>query len=485
MIADLKPYSAMKDSGVEWLGEVPEHWGVSQLGRIGRFSKGNGGTKEDEVAVGVPCVRYGDLYTQHQFFVRKSRMCVTEEKVSEYTPILHGDILFAGSGETIEEIGKSAVNLISGPACCGGDVILFRPSIDVDAKFLGYATDCPQAAYQKSCMGRGITVMHIYGAELKYMFVVLPPLSEQAAIVRYLDHMGRRVRRIVRAKQKLIGLLEEQKQAVVHVAVTRGLDPDVPLKDSGVEWLGEVPGHWGVVKIRYFARVGNGSTPSRSRTDYWNSGHHAWLNSSVANQERVDEADQFVTDVALKECHLPGLVPGDVLIAITGQGKTRGRSTVLAIDATINQHLSYVHLRNDRMLPEFLQLVFTGAYAHLRSISDDSGSTKGALTCADIRHFKVPLPPLAEQNHILDLVRQEKEASATTIVTTRREIELLHEYHSRLVSDVVTGKLDVRKVAAKLPEEFDEDAILDDADGLLDDVDPANNFDTVPEEAES
>ncbi len=176
MTANLKPYPTMKDSGVNWFGEVPEHWGVVQLGRIGRFSKGNGGTKEDEVPDGVPCVRYGDIYTQHRFFVRKSRACVTEEKAINYTPIQYGDVLFAGSGETIDEIGKSAVNLISVPACCGGDVILFRPSIQVDARFFGYATDCPQATHQKSCMGRGITVMHIYGGELKYMFIGLPPL---------------------------------------------------------------------------------------------------------------------------------------------------------------------------------------------------------------------------------------------------------------------------------------------------------------------
>ncbi len=110
MIADLKTYPEMKDSGVEWLGEVPEHWEVRQLGRIGQFSKGNGGTKEDEVADGVPCVRYGDLYTQHRYFVINSRACVNEEKVADYTPILHGDVLFAVSSETIEEIGKSAVS---------------------------------------------------------------------------------------------------------------------------------------------------------------------------------------------------------------------------------------------------------------------------------------------------------------------------------------------------------------------------------------
>ena len=121
MAAELKPYPAYKDSGVEWLGAVPAHWEIRRLGRFGRLFKGGGGTKEDELESGVPCVRYGDLYTQHQFFITATRACVAPELANTvYTPIRYGDMLFAGSGETIAEIGKSAVNLIRGPACCGG-----------------------------------------------------------------------------------------------------------------------------------------------------------------------------------------------------------------------------------------------------------------------------------------------------------------------------------------------------------------------------
>ena len=105
-------------------------------------------------------------------------------------------------------------------------------------------------------MGRGITIMHIYSSQLKYLWVALPPLLEQAAVVRYLDHVDRRVRRLVRAKRKLIALLTEQKQAIIHRAVTRGLDPNVPLKDSGVEWLGQVPEHWKVRQLRNLVAPG-------------------------------------------------------------------------------------------------------------------------------------------------------------------------------------------------------------------------------------
>ena len=161
---ELNPYPAYRNSGVEWLGDVPAHWEVASLGRVGRFFKGNGGTKADETEEGVPCVRYGDLYTCHDFHIASSRACVAPDvAATTYTPIQFGDVLFAGSGETIDEIGKSAANLMVDPARCGGDVIVFRPRVRADARFLGYATDCQPAARQKAQMGRGFTVIHIMG----------------------------------------------------------------------------------------------------------------------------------------------------------------------------------------------------------------------------------------------------------------------------------------------------------------------------------
>ena len=141
MIQGLKPYPAYKDSGVAWLGQVPEHWQASALGRMGRFFKGNGASKADEVSSGVPCVRYGDLYTRHEFFIRKTRSFVTTERSAHYTQLRYGDVLFAASGEIIDDIGRSAVNLIEGNACCGGDVVLFRTTREVMPKFLGYACE--------------------------------------------------------------------------------------------------------------------------------------------------------------------------------------------------------------------------------------------------------------------------------------------------------------------------------------------------------
>ena len=220
----LDPNVPLKPSGVEWLGDVPEHWEPIQLGRIGRFSKGGGGTKEDEVDAGFPCIRYGDIYMNHKYHIERSRSYISPERSSDYTPMRYGDILFAGSGETIEEIGKSAVNLLDEEAYCGGDVILFRPGIDMNARFMGYAADCFRGAYQKSCMGRGITIMHIYSSQLKYMCLVLPPLSEQTAIVDYLDRTTAGIDASIARARRQIGLVQEYRTRLIADVVTGKLD---------------------------------------------------------------------------------------------------------------------------------------------------------------------------------------------------------------------------------------------------------------------
>ncbi|MGP1679951.1 MAG: restriction endonuclease subunit S, partial [Burkholderiales bacterium] len=250
-------------------------------------------------------------------------------------------------------------------------------------------------------------------------------------------------------------------------------------------WLGEVPEHWEVWQIGHFSRVGNGSTPSRGNAAYWSGGHYPWLNSAYANQESVTQADQFVTDTALRECHLPIVPPASVLVAITGQGKTRGKAAVLRIEATINQHIAYITPREQIASADYVRLALHGAYAQLRSISDDSGSTKGALTCADINHFRLALPSLSEQAAILASVEVETRTCSAAIDRAQSEISLLREYRARLIADVVTGKLDVRAAAANLPVETDEPEAADGSEALTAGEEDAavGNIDTLSEEA--
>ena len=361
---------------------------------------------------------------------------------------------------------------------------------NADAVFVAHLLDeAPYVKEQIQSAGKGSIMHGLNSAIVKDLLLALPPIPEQAAIVRYLDHADRRIQRYIRAKQKLITLLEEQKQALIHQAVTGQIDvrtgqPYPAYKPSAVRWLGNIPEHWEVWQIGHLGRVGNGSTPSRSNMGYWDGGTYPWLNSSSVNHSPIMQADQFVTDLALRECHLPQIQPGSVLVAITGQGKTRGTSAVLDTEATINQHVACVTTRNDVIGAEYLHLALLAAYRELRAISDDSGSTKGALTCWDISHFRVPLPPRAEQAEIVLATRQATKTLESASGKAAQEVMLAREYRIRLIADVVTGKLDVREAASRLQDEVEEPEPLDETDALTEvEEEPTDDRDDATEEA--
>ena len=220
----IDPTVKMKDSGVEWIGEVPVHWDTVKIARLGSLAKANGGSKQDNVDSGVPCIRYGDLYTTHEYFIRGSRSYIGPDKLGDYTPIRYGDALFAASGETFEDIGRSAVNLLREEACCGGDVIVLRPATNLDLLFLGYALGSMSSKAQKALMGKGYTVVHIYADQLRELIVALPAATEQEAIGTALNRETIRIDALIAKTQRSIDLLKERRAAFITAAVTGQID---------------------------------------------------------------------------------------------------------------------------------------------------------------------------------------------------------------------------------------------------------------------
>jgi type I restriction enzyme S subunit len=448
MIEGLKPYADNQESGERWIGEIPASWQLRRAKFLFREIDERSKTGKEEL-----------LSVSHKTGVtprsQKSVTMFLAESNVGHKICRPQDLVINTLWAWMAALGVSRHTGIVSPAY--GVYRLLDPE-----KFLPRFADLllrtPMYAgeYQRRSTGVNSSRLRLYAEYFFRIPILLPSPDEQAAIVRFLDHANRKIDGFIRAKRKLIGLLNEQKQAIIHRAVTRGLDPNTKLKPTGIPWLGEIPAHWEMWRISRFARVGNGSTPSRGRPTYWNGGTYPWLNSSQVNRGFIDSADQFVTESALRECHLPKVPAGSVLVAITGQGKTRGLSAVLGIEATINQHIAFITPRSPVCSPDFIHLALTAAYLQLRASSDDAGSTKGAITCEDLKHFKLPVPPRPEQEAILCEVRDETSAVTTAIARTEREIALMQEYRTRLTADIVTGKLDVREAAAKLPEEAEE-----------------------------
>ena len=479
IIYPFESYPAYKPFGVKWLGEVPEHWQVRKLRRTLRAVAARNRSDLPLLSVvrekGVMLRDVSNKDENHNFI---------PDDLTNYKVVQHGQFAMNKMKAWQGSYGVSKFDGIVSPAYFVFDL----DSVDGNYFHTAIRSKAYVPYFTQASDGVRIGQWDLSLARMREIPFLVPPLSEQTAIVRFLDHADRRIRRYIRAKQKLITLLEEQKQAIIHQAVTGQVDvrtgkPYPTYKPSGVEWLGDVPAHWETWQIGHLGQVGNGSTPSRSNMGYWDGGTYPWLNSSSVNHSPITQADQFVTDLALRECHLPQVQPGSVLVAITGQGKTRGMSAVLDTEATINQHVAYVTPRNDVIGAEYLQLALSAAYRELRAISDDSGSTKGALTCWDISHFRVPLPPSVEQAEIILVTRQATRTLESASVKAAQEVMLAREYRSRLIADVVTGKLDVREVA-RLPKEVEAPEPLDETDALIDgDEETADDLDTTPEEA--
>jgi type I restriction enzyme S subunit len=318
-------------------------------------------------------------------------------------------------------------------------------------------------------MGRGFTVVHIYGAQLKRLALAVPPLSEQAAIVRFLGHADRRIRRYIRAKQKLIKLLEEQKQTIIHRAVTRGLDPNVRLKPSGVEWLGDVPEHWEVSRVKNEVvcldrrRVPLSATERGSMTlrryDYYGA-------SGV-----IDKVDEYLFDDDLLLLAEDGanLVLRNLPLVIIARGKF-----------WVNNHAHI--LKPVRGNLEYLGAVLEG----LNYKPWISGAAQPKLTQDRLMGIAIAVAPVREQDQIIKAIREDTSALRDTIGRYQQEVELLREYRTRLIADVVTGKLDVREVAARLPDGVEEPEPLDELDTEEDAADvSADDLDEVSEEIEA
>jgi type I restriction enzyme, S subunit len=470
-------YADMKECGDPSSTQIPSHWHIAPLSAIARQKSIIGLADRELLSVYLDkgVVRFAE--------VEEKRTNVTSEDLSKYQAVDPGDFVLNNQQAWRGSVGVSSLSGIVSPAYI---VLSLSPRIDAGYANLLFRARFMVDQYLVCSRGVGTIQRNLYWPSLKRAATLLPPLCEQRAIVRFLDHAERKIRKYIRAKQGLIKVLEEQKQAIIHRAVTRGIDPNVRLKPSGVEWLGDVPEHWDIWQIGHFCAVGNGSTPSRSNSVYWSGGTYPWLNSSSVHAGTISSASQFVTAKALQECHLPRVPSGSVLVAITGQGKTRGTAAVLAVEATINQHIAFISPRqgNSIAMVEFLRMCLVGAYRELRRISDDSGSTKGALTCEDLRHFRIAIPKQEEQLGIVRYLESSNHGCEAAIRHAIREIGMLVEYRNRLIADAVTGKIDVRQSAVLITDEVEEslpedvaepmdveDVVLDEVDALIEEAD--------------
>lgn len=328
------------------------------------------------------------------------------------------------------------VNIATEECCIGRGITALRSGPKAYNEFLFYLL-----LHHKpdlDALGSGAIFKAINRQTLESFGIGLPPLPEQRAIAAVLA----KIQKAVEVQEKIIGKLKELKAATMAKLFRAGLRGE-PLKQTEI---GKILESWKVIQLGQIAQIGNGSTPKRDKPGYWENGNVPWLTSAKVHESVIEYADEFVTEMARAECHLPLVRKHSIVVAITGQGKTLGNAALVTFDTCVSQHLAYIQFETDEILPEFMLFFLQGRYRDFRQVSQSGGSTRGALTCGFLKSYWVPIPPLEEQVQIARILA----SLGTRLKGEESRCQTLKSLFSSMLHLLMTGQ--VRVTPAILPK---------------------------------
>jgi type I restriction enzyme, S subunit len=483
VIDGLRSYPAYRKRRVPGLDVLPEAWHATTLRRrlrpydgikIGPF--GSQLKLEGMAATGYKV--YGQANVIAADFERGNKhIDVSKFRELQSCEVRPGDLLITMMGTS----GRCARVPEGAPAgIMDSHLLRLRPDADIDPDFLALVLD--RAVYLKDQIrvaGKGSIMEGLNSSMVKDLVLALPSMPEQAAIVHFVEHADRRIRRYIAAKRKLIALLDEQKQATINRAVTRGLDPSVRLRPSGVDWLGEVPTHWEVARLKL--RVVFQEGPGIMAADFRDRGVPLLRISCLSGDTAtLDGCNYLDPDMVARRWQHFAVRPGDYLLSASGSLGSVSRATETVAGAIpYTGILRFWPRDKDNTDVEYLRYFMASKLfdAQVRFMKAGVGIEHFGPT--HLKRMLVVLPPLTEQREVVaDLGSRTKDLSRA-VEAAKHEIDLVREYRVRLIADVVTGKLDVRGAAAQVPNEVKEPEPLDDTEALAEGDGPEEEADLV------
>jgi type I restriction enzyme S subunit len=427
----MKKYETFKDSGAEWIGKIPESWKSVNLKWISNITKGRK-PKVDHDENGENLLPYLSME-----FLRGKTANPTYASIEEkgLVHIDDEDILILWDGSKAGEIVKAKKGILSSTMA----KIEINDN-NFESNYLNYLLQLGERYVQEHTIGMGIP--HVSGDVLKMLPMLVPSPQEQTQIAVYLDYKTGLIDTIIAQKEDLIKKLKEQRQAIINEAVTKGLNPNVKLKNSGIEWLGEIPEHWELAKLKWLSNIFSGGTPSTNIESYWTNGTIPWLNSGTVNQKRITEPSAYITDEALQNSSTKWVYKGSILMALAGQGKTKGMAGMLEFDATCNQSMAAIEIVETKAYNEFILIWLECNYLNIRSMG--GGEKRDGINLQILGNIYCPLPSIKEQKEISKQVNNLTSKIDISTNELKRSIDKLKEYRQSLISEAVTGKVDVR-----------------------------------------
>ena len=322
----------------------------------------------------------------------------------------------------------------------GPNMFLIRTNL-----FNQFAYYCLSAVYcneQLKLMAISSAQPKLNKDNIREIKIVLPSFQEQLKISSYLDLKTHQIDDMIAKKHKLIELLKEERTVLIKNAVRKGLDPDVPMKESEIEWLGEIPEHWDSAKIKRYSLIETGGTPSRSNPEYWDNGTINWLTSGEVNKRVINGVDNKISIIGYENSNARLLPINTIMIALNGQGKTKAMSAILKVESTCNQSLAGFICDEKKLHFSFLFYFLQSKYKDLRGLVGNE--SREGLSISVLKTIYAPLPPIEEQKYIAGYLDNCYDKAEKTIGIIEKEIALISEYKTSLINEAVTGKIDVR-----------------------------------------
>ncbi|MFM0489077.1 restriction endonuclease subunit S [Paraburkholderia graminis] len=441
-------YPTYKATGIEWLTHIPRNWALSRLGFESwvRARLGWKGLKAEEYVddgyafLATPNIKGKAIDFQNVNYITKERY---EE--SPEIKLAVGDVLLAKDGSTLGTV--NTVRELPCPATVNSSIAVITPHPSLNGTFLYYLF---QSDFLVSTIQRikgGMGVPHLFQEDLNKFYIPLPPATEQITIAEFLDHETGKLDSLIAEQKKLLLMLAEKRQATISHAVTRGLNPDAPMKHSGVAWLGEVPAHWKVGAIKHWFETTSGGTPDTGRQEeYYTDGDYPWIRTTDLNNSILEEFEVAITDAAIRDSVCEMLPVGSVLIAMYGGDGTIGKNSLLGFRACINQ--AVCALLPNKSFVEGFTFRYIQFYRPYWMIGAESSRKDPNISQSLIRNAPIVQPPLDEQRAIISFLDAETTKLDSLKAEAERAINLLGERRSTLIAAAVTGKIDVRGAVA-------------------------------------
>ncbi len=420
----------MNNTGIEWCPSIPMNWEMRRVKELFYISKEKAGIQNPTV---LKLARSG--IQVKDVTVNEGQMA---ESYDDYNPVHIGDLLL------------NPMDLYSGANCNVSEVegvispayVNLRAKAQLNPYYFDYYFKVQYWAMAMFAHGKGVSYDNrwtINAEGVKNYEVPFPAVEEQNAIVDVIQRKCTQIDTLIANSEQQIEKLKAYKQSVITETVTKGLDPDAEMKDSGIEWIGIIPETWRLSHIGNLAQIGSGGTPNRNNPEYWKDGTIPWMSSGEINLEYVNDTAEKITELGMMNSNAKLLPVHTVMLGLIGQGKTKGLTAILNIECTCNQNLAYL-IPNKFLYYKYLFYCFKSMYVFIRGIV---GESQAGIYQGFLKKQYIPLPSFEEQEQICDYLDERCEKIDRLIAIKQQKIEKLQQYKKSLIYEYVTGKKEV------------------------------------------